>query len=248
MAEEIQDNNTPAAPEYSPTEKQAMEQGWVPKDQWSGEGKWRDAESFLDRGELFGKIDTLNRKYKNTEAALVALQGHYAKVQETEYKRALEDLRKQKKEAIVDNDPDEIVRIDEEMLNLKAAQAQPTPQVHVPQPNPVFEQWLSRNQWYNSDPAKRKFADELGNQMAGSGKSAFEVLMDVSDAVSKKFASNPNREKPGAVEGGSAPGGKGNSHVELSEVEAQVMKKLVGTGVLTKEQYISDIRKQREKQ
>lgn len=236
-------------PEYSESEKTAMAQGWVPKDQWTGEGKWRDAESFLDRGELFAKIDAQNRKLKTTEQALTALQVHYGKVQETEYKRALEDLKKQKKEAIIDNDPDEIVRLDEEMADLKAAQ-RPAPQVQAPAgPHPAFAAWEARNPWYNTDPAKRKFADEVGVQLAGTGRSPFEVLMDVTDAVNKKFASNPRREAPGSVEGGSSGTGKGsNTHVELSDTETQIMKKLVSSGTLTKEQYMADIRKQREKQ
>lgn len=251
MAEqENQENNTPAPPEYSESEKKAMEQGWVPKDQWTGEGKWRDAESFLDRGELFSKIDAQNRKLKNTEAALVALQQHYSKVQETEYKRALETLRKQKKEAIVDNDPDEIVRIDEEIADLKA-KATPAPVPQAPAgPHPAFIAWEARNPWYNTDSKKRAYADEIGVQLAGQGKSPYEVLMDVTEAVNKKFATNPRRESAGAVEGGGSSGGGGKSggHVELTELETQIMKKLVGNGTLTKDQYLADIRKQRERQ
>jgi hypothetical protein len=50
--------------EYSDTEKKAMAQGWVPEDQYEGTGKWRSAEEFLDRGELFAKIDEQNRATK----------------------------------------------------------------------------------------------------------------------------------------------------------------------------------------
>lgn len=239
----------PNTPQYSESETKAMEQGWVPKDQWTGEGKWRDADSFLDRGELFSKIDAQNRKLKTTEQALVALQQHYGKVQETEYKRALKTLQDQKKEAIIENNPDEIVRLDDEIADLKAVKTAPAPVQQPSGPHPAFVAWEARNPWYNADPKRRAYADEVGVQLAQQGKSPFEVLMDVTDAVNKKFATNPMRDKTSGVEGGgSAPTGKSNSHVELSETETQIMKKLVGSGTLTKDQYIADIRKQRERQ
>lgn len=256
MAE--QENSAPEgekgdAPQYTESETRAMEQGWVPKEQWTGEGKWRDAESFLDRGELFGKIDAQNRKLKSTEQALAAMQQHYAKVAETEYKRALETLQKQKKEALIDNDVDTIVKLDDEIADLKMAKqsAPPPAQAVAAEPNPEFVAWENKNTWYRDSGPMRAYADRLGQDLAAQGKSPSEILREVSAAVRKDFPtkfSNPNRDRPSGVEGADTPRKASNSHVELSETEAQIMKKLVGQGVLTKDQYLADIRKQRERQ
>ncbi len=250
MAEQ---DNTGSAPEFTETENKAREQGWVPKDEWTGDGKWRDAEAFLDRGELFGKIDAQNREIKSTRQALQALQQHYSKVSETEYKRALETLKKEKKEALLDNDADGVLEADEKIAALREGVRQaPVQQSQTSnEPHPEFVAWLNKNSWYSSSSVMAAAADQLGRELAGQGKSPAEVLRDVEREIRKEFAhkfTNPNREKPGAVEGGGGSGGGKNERIQLSEVEEQVMKKLVGSGVLTKDQYIADIRKQRERQ
>jgi len=75
-------------------ESQAREQGWKPKEEYEGDPeKWKPAKEFVERGELFGKIDTLGKDLKETRKALKMLQEHHAKVKETEYKRAVDDLK-----------------------------------------------------------------------------------------------------------------------------------------------------------
>lgn len=250
---ELEESGSNAAPEFTETENRAREQGWVPKDEWTGEGKWRDAEAFLDRGELFGKIDAQNREIKSTRQALQALQQHYAKVSETEYKRALETLKKEKKEALLENDADGVLEADEKIAALREGVRQaPVQQAAPAGPHPEFVTWLTKNPWYQSNTVMAAAADQLGRELAAQGKSPAEVLRDVEREIRKEFAhkfTNPARDKPGAVEGGGSTGSGGKGErVQLSEVEEQVMKKLVGNGVLTKEQYLADIRKQRERQ
>lgn len=251
MAEQ-EDNVEAGAPQFTETEQKAREQGWVPKDEWTGDGKWRDADSFLDRGELFGKIDAQNREIKSTKQALQALQQHYAKVSETEYKRALETFKKEKKEALLDNDADGVLEADEKIAALREGVRQaPVQQSVDTAPHPEFVNWVNKNPWYTSNAVMAEAADGLGRRLAQQGLSPSEVLREVEKEIRKEFAhkfTNPNRDKAAAVEGGGAAGGGKSDRVQLSDVEEQVMKKLVGSGVLTKEQYLSDIRKQRERQ
>jgi len=108
MAEEIivaPEGNAPAPENNTPTltaaEEKAMEQGWVPQDQWEGDPEqWRPAKEFLDRGELFKKIEDQNRTIKEFKRALDDLKGHHSKTREVEYARALEALKMQKQSAI----------------------------------------------------------------------------------------------------------------------------------------------------
>jgi len=69
-----------------PYEDQAREQGWRPKEEYEGDPeKWRPAKEFVERGELFGKIDHMGKELKETRKALKMLQEHHSKVKETEY-------------------------------------------------------------------------------------------------------------------------------------------------------------------
>lgn len=255
MSEETIPQETPV--EFSATEKSALEQGWVPKEDFNGEEhKWVEAGEFLRRGELFGKIDSQKRELKETKKIVQALEQHYLQVKETEYKRALADLKKQKKDALIENDVEAVLDVDEKIGELKdeqIKQARTAAQssVEAPAPHPEFVAWANKNSWYQTDKAMTAYADAFGNDLQAEGKSPSEVLRLVGEEVRKKFTDkfyNPNRDKASPVEGSSTQksGGSTNKLV-LTEIEATVMKKLVGQGVLTKEQYLSDIKVQRER-
>jgi hypothetical protein len=251
--EEVSTNNEP---EYSDVEKRAMEQGWVPKEQYSGTGKWRDAEEFLDRGELFSKIDDLNRKNRSLETTVHEVKRHYKKIAEAEYNRALRELRAQKKDALDIGDSERVVQIDEAIQNTKVQQAQElrqldaTPQM-PPAENPVFMVWQNRNPWYSQDRAMKVFADTLGEELVVKHgmHDPKEVLAEIERQVKKEFShkfNNPNRNKPGAVEGGGkSGGGKSNEAFQLTAEETQVMNKFVKNKVMTKEEYIAEIKASR---
>ena len=61
-APEVIENETPESTvQTNPYEGEAREMGWRPKEEWQGEPeKWRDAKEFVERGELYGKIDTVS--------------------------------------------------------------------------------------------------------------------------------------------------------------------------------------------
>lgn len=249
MADEnnAQETNTPATP--SPIEQKAMEMGWVPQDQWDGEAdSWRPAKEFVDRGELFKKIDDQNRTIKELKKTQEALAKHNARIAEVEYKRALETLKKQKREALADGDADAVIEIDDRIDAVKEAQrevqAQPAPQQDVV--NPVFAAWQEKNSWYNTNRAMRAFANEVGLEAAKNGMSPVEALEHVTKEVKKEFADkfqNPRRTAPGAVEGATPKGGKTTSdRFELTDDERRAMDRFVKQGIITKEKYIEQIK------
>lgn len=243
---------------YTDTEKRAMAQGWVPKDQFTGSGKWRDAEEFLDRGELFAKIDEQNRKIKATENVLEELKKHHRKVADTEYQRALNFLRQEKKNALLDGDADKVIAIDDQIDAAKAEQAKALQEIERLQhaqvqevPNPHFVAWVNRNSWYQTDKAMKIYADTVGEDLAKRGMhNPTEILEEVERRTKKEFAhkfTNPNRSKPGAVDGGGArTGGARSDNFQLTPEETQVMNKLVRGNVMTKEEYIAEIKASRK--
>lgn len=247
-------SNTPATKEYSDTEKRAIAQGWVPKDEWDGHGKWRDAEEFLDRGELFSKIDEQNRKLRNTEQTLEQMKVHLKKVRETEYNRALATLKAQKKAALEDGDADRVVEIDDQIADTKVKAAHEMQQIEARQqaqagPDVHFVAWVNRNQWYQNDRAMRGAADAIGEELAQSGlRNPTDILAEVEKRIKKEFPhkfNNPNREKAGSVDGGGNSKGQKNDSFQLTPEETQAMNKFIRAGLLTKEEYIADIKAQR---
>jgi hypothetical protein len=229
--EEISQN---AEPQLTEIEQKASAEGWVPKDKWEGDpAEWRDAQSFVDRGQLFKKIEDQNRTIKDFKRALAELQTHHAKVREVEYQRALDTLKAQKKQALEDGDADGVVNIDDKIAAVRDAQKQIQ---NVPQPStepaPQFVEWADRNKWYNTDEDARAYADGIGRSLAMKGMSPDDVLKEVEVRVKKNFPQlfrNPNKDKPGAVESSSNRGGKESSSFSLTEEERRVMQRFIRT-------------------
>jgi hypothetical protein len=258
MAEENKDVSleqpAPEVKELTPTELKAKEQGWVPQTEWDGDpDQWRPAKEFLDRGELFKKIDDQSRTIKEVRKALVDLQKHNSKLAEVEYKRALETLKQQKKDALLEGDADAVVDIDEKMDLVRDAQkaaAQAVPQVPADvqeQIHPVFNAWKERNSWYENNRAMRAFADRVGAEAAARGASVTDVLQIVDQEVKKEFAEkfvNPNRAKAPGVEGSTNKGGGKKDTFELTSDERRVAERFIRTVPgMTMEKYIADLKK-----
>jgi len=236
-------------PQYTAAEQKAMENGWVPKDQWDGDpDEWRDARSFNDRGELFKKIEDVGRTNKELKKALADLQSHHAKVREVEYKRALDSLKAQKVTALEEGDAKAIVDIDDriELVKNEQRKLQETP-ITQSEANPVFVNWTERNKWYNTDEDARIYADGFGRKLALAGKEPEEVLKEVEQQVKKVFPQlfrNPNRDKPGTVESSSGKGGKSSGETyQLSDDERRVMQRFVRQGVMSEKEYIAEIKR-----
>jgi nicotinamidase-related amidase len=231
-------------------EQKAAEQGWVPQEEWEGDPEqWRPAKEFLDRGELFKKIEDQNRTIKEFKRALDDLKGHHAKTRETEYKRALDTLKAQKLQALEEGDAKSVMDIDDQIDLVKDEQRKLATQVQQPQTgetNPEFVAWVDRNKWYEQNENMKIFADALGQRLAMAGKPASAVLAEVERQVREEFPhkfKNPNREKPGAVEGSTNKGGKGNTELQLSDEERRVMQRFVRTGVMTEKQYMEELKR-----
>jgi len=239
--------------EPSATELQAMESGWVPKDKYSGdEHKWVDAGEFLRRGELFNKIEDQSKQLKDVRRALDEMKKLHSQVREVEYKRALDALRAQKKTALEEGDAEAVIAADERMdlvkEKQKQLQSQPDTSAQGGTNHPEFVQWTERNSWYKTSTPMKAFADALGDDLARAGNSPSEVLKKVEAEVKKEFPhrfSNPNRDKPGAVEG-STNRGTSSSSFALTDDERRVMNTFIRTGVFkTEKEYIDELKKVR---
>lgn len=238
--------------EFTPVEQEAMSQGWVPKDQFQGdEHKWVDAGEFLRRGELFKKIEEVSKTAKHAKQTLEEFKAHYAKVRETEYQNALKTLRAERRNAMANGDFEQVEAIEDKMETVKTEaesvkkEIDTTPQIEI---HPEVAQWVEANPWYNSDSTMRAFADAIAMSLNKEGKTGSALLRGIDEKVREAFPAkfkNPNRDRPGAVES-SATKAKTVSPVdsfELTPQEKRIMETFVRDGVMTKEEYIADLKK-----
>lgn len=245
--------NVDNTPKFTPTQLEAMEAGWRPKEEYDGDGeKWVDAGEFLRRGELFKKIESQSKELKDLKKSMDLFKKHHDQVAATEYKRALDALKADKKEALLNGDADKVIDLDDEIDVVKeqlrnAEILAKETQAPSNEPHPEFVSWQNRNKWYESDAEMRQFADSIGTAHArATGKTPAEVLKYVEQKVREAYPTkfrNPNQDKPGAVEGSrSAPKGD-DADLTLSDEEKRVMNTFVRTGVMSKAEYIKELKR-----
>ncbi len=237
-----------------PYEDQAREQGWRPKEEYEGDPeKWRPAKEFVERGELFGKIDHMGKELKETRKALKMLQEHHSKVKETEYNNALRELKALQKKHLEEGNSDGYLEATELLTDLKAEQKarEVVVQNQPNQPDPRFIAWTQENKWYQTNVDMREYADTVGMGYASRnpGVDPEDVLKYVAKEVKARFKDsfvNPNRNKPNSVEGASTPAAN-KSSFELTDDERRVMNSfmragIIGSNGMTKEEYISQVK------
>lgn len=249
------------APELSETEVQASEQGWVPKEEWVAGGgnadEWRTAKEFVDRGELYKTIHSTKRDLKQTQAALTALQRHHQFVFEKAQKEAIEELKREKRLAIRDEDFARLEAVEEEIEKTQEQQAVERKALQQEQltaqqinPHPEFIAWVDRNNWYTQNSDMREEADAFGlvYMQRNPGVASQDVLKYVEGKIKKtypeKFAAR--KAAPNAVAAVSrvgSPSRKAADDFQMTETEREIMNDLVKSEVMTKEAYVAELKK-----
>jgi len=236
-------------------EDRAREQGWRPKEEFDGDAsKWVSAETFVAKGELIDRIEQLGKKLKDSDKTIAMLKEHHGKVKEAEFKRAVEFLKQQKKQAYENGDVDKILELDDKIAEVRDTQKAQKQQEQVndtPESHPAFQSWASENKWYETDSEMRADADAFGEAYARNNqdKTPQEVLEYVTKKIKKAYPekfTNPNRNKPTGVESGSGTRqGSSRDTFTLTEEETRVMNTFARNGIMEKDEYIKQVKAMR---
>lgn len=242
-----------SAPELTPAEAKAMDDGWRPEEEWEGEAAdFVGAKEFNFRGELMSKITSQsgklldqNKKVDELTKALKVLGEHQKKTAEVEHKRIMDALKKEKVMALDEDDNIAVVEIDEKMAELKeskrevAEEKELIKEVEKETPKEI-DSWFKdpKNDWYHKDPILQAVANSISNKyidMHGEGD-LNAMLKFVEQEVRKemphRFSDTPTRV--GRVTE-TTDGHKGKSKKftkkDLDEDQLEVAKTFVDMGV-----------------
>ena len=189
MTEEVTEKIVDA----TPIEEKALDKGWRPEDEWTGEpDQWRTAKEFLDRGELMDRISDQTRQLRgqkdeleNIKTALKEMGTHNSKIAEKEYDKAMLDLKSLKVQAMEVDDYEQIVEVDEQIQELKEAKKEVGATPAAPTVHPDIETWMSENQWYGRDVIMRGAADSISQEYLNMNPEARDKPKDVLQYVEK---------------------------------------------------------------
>ena len=190
-----------------PEVQKAMAQGWRPKEEWDGDPEdWVDHKEFNRRGELMDRIKQQSRQLRQNEKniedlrqALNELGEHNKKIAEQEYKNALNDLKKQKREALDEGDSDAVIAIDDQIDDLKdtysgdkaakESKKENDDEDKAQTPPPEVLEWKQRNQWYDNDKVMQAAANAIGQEIYDSDPNTpiNEALEEVERRIRAEF-------------------------------------------------------------
>lgn len=235
-------------------ETQAIDMGWVPKEDWVEAGHdpedHRSAKEFVERDSLYKRIKSYSTRVGQLERQLAEQSDFQARLFQEAQTQALKKLKEQHAVAVEDGD---IKKADQLVDEITRRAAQPIPiQPRNDGGQVEFEQWANENSWYKTDKVKTKFADQVGAEFAREymmktqrRPTTTEVLEHVEKEIAENFkAERPRGPTPPAGEtrrssSGNRKGGLQKS--DLSEVELEVMTALIKSGDITEEKYLSNL-------
>lgn len=264
----VEEKKEEVVKEVPEIETKALSMGWRPKEEWNGNDvDFIDATEFVRRKPLFDKIESqkvfYDRKIKEVEGTLNSLAQHHQKVKETEYQRAIKDLKEQKRAAMKEGDTIVALELEDKMDDLTSThqeeikalkEEQQTNKVVNNGPSPEFVVWSKENKWYMSDEEMHDFADGTAASFVQRSKIKGELITEqdvfkyvdkqVRKAFPEKF-SNPNRDRPSAVSSSNVSNNKDTkltASVKLSAEQEEVARNFAKNGVMTREEYIKELK------
>jgi len=232
-------------PEVDTYEEQATALGW--NKNYEGPGKV-DAKEFVLRAPLFEKIKHQSKKLKDQEKALHDLSAHVQKVGDIAYKKAIADLKKERREAIEEADPVRVEALDEQIREVEKAAPVADAQ---PQVDPAIEAWVGKdeNKWFHSDKTMKVFAIATHDQLLRENPTMDmeDSLKEVTKLVKKAFPDkfeNPARKAAPVVESGSTDSGGGKkvfTFRDLSDEQKEIAKRFERQKIMTKDAYVKQL-------
>jgi len=241
--------------EEEPTDEevQALATGWRPE---GVEGKRQlSAEEFNERSSFFDRIHKLEKQNDSLRGTVDEMAIQHGKIADLERTKVLDDLKSRKKTALAEEDYDQVIELDDRIAETREIPAQESQAKDEPYTDPSFAGWQEANVWYNasSNPEMYTEANALGEAFAKrTGRAGTEMYAYVETTMKRmypeKFGMVHKRGNP-QVEGGRTPaprkraGPKKYSKKDLNENQRRVMNTYVKRGVMTEDEYITELAK-----
>lgn len=216
--QETQETTEPE--KVDPAEEEARSQGWCPKEEWNGDPEdWVDAKEFVGRAPIFKANKRLKDEIRSYKKSVDELNSHNKKLaeyvknaEESGRQKALEELREQREEAVLDGDLERFQEIDKE---IQEHAKEPEQEEGIPKP---ILDWQEENDWFAKDEAMTSYMIHKQTEYRGKGLQVEDALAQATEDVKKEFAhkfDNPKRNSPSPTAGKSESKGSSLSVSDL---------------------------------
>jgi len=228
----------------SEIEALASEMGWRP-DGESVDGVALDAKAFILKGRDMQKtmrehINIQKKQLGELGSSVAELKTHNELVYKAELKRKdaeINQLKKERKEAIEDGDVEKVEELDGQIDGLKEEMVKPKPVT-----NSAYDDWVEKNKWYTEDAEMKEAADKIADENEGAPFKTIARLveLEVKRKFPDKFQTKTIPASP--VEGaGKRIASTKFTKADLTDSQKSIMQQFVRQGIMSEAQYIKDI-------
>lgn len=224
--------------------------GWRPLKEFDGDpADWVSAREFLSRQSFFDKIKSQSNQIRNLQNDIQLMSKHFAEMKEVEYKRALNELKSERRDAIAQGDTAKAEAVSDQIVDIEATrkeskQSNPAPSDYG---KAEFEEFKTRNGWYNSNTELTEKANLLGLGYSQKHPNATpQQVLDYMEKEIKKELAPKRTVAPSSPEAGGIKQGERSSsgklkESDLNDMQKKMMNTFVARGVLTKQQYLDQL-------
>lgn len=206
-------------------EAQARRMGWRPKEEYGGNAdRWVDARTFVERGQA--ELPILRERYRKLDDRQAAIESELKETrqrlqesgevlkelrdlnrtaEDRAFRRAQSELQAREREAVREASEDKYEAIQREREELERSRPktnveapvvvkQPDPPVAT---NPIIDQWVSDNPWFQTDQVLHVYAISVDAQIKRDNPhlSVAEQLAEVKKEVMEKFPEKFNNRR-----------------------------------------------------
>lgn len=209
----------------------AREKGWKPKEEWNGEGEWRDAAAFVQYG--LDQSREVKRELKQVRETTAQIADTQARIMREAVDRAREEERARwnniHRQAVEEGDFTAATQAAENLAKIQAPAAQQAP-------DPQVQRWVQENDWFQRDPAAMAVANAEASRLAQLGAGTAEQLEAAKKEVHKRFPEYAPKDGK-AIEVGrpattARPPRQGKTFHDLPAAAQQAARALVQRGIL----------------
>lgn len=255
-----------------PIEEKARASGWRPFEEWEGDPEeWRDAKTFVDRGELLSEIHKQKRTAKELREIVNELKDQVIGLTKTQQSNLEHALKAKRKEFIEEGNSSQVEKVDKmlEEVKRRAPQENSGPsETDKQRIQEVYSNFKSKNPWFEQDQELTQEANHLSQlEMAriaqeyqmrtGKQKQFFlpDEAEEIFDLVSKEIRKrnpskfkNSKKDKAPTVESRSTNKGtsdkKKYTMKDIPEEYRPMVNKFVRQGVLSVHEYAESLKAQ----
>lgn len=261
VEEEVQEDVSESGG-LSDVETLAMKLGWNPNHE-GGDREFVSAEDFILRSKeiqttMSKQMKGLKRETEELKRGIGQVKQHNEtvyKVQVKALKSRIKELEALRKEAVEDNDSMAVANIDSQIKEINDI-PETLPSSQQAGPSKEFLEWIDDNEWYNDNLEMRAYADALGEKPEYRALPLKKLFAVVTKETKKMFPENfeeapksdaTPKPKVAAVEGAGAGSVKRSAHKskfkysDLSDEQKEICKFNVKHGIMTQEEYISQL-------